>query len=125
MTQNSMEVHHERAEPWKVTLVDTADEPMTSGRLKRVSKYIQNEEAFFFTYGDGVSDVNITETLKFHQSHNKHATYPPGRFGALDISDGKIKQFKEKPKGNGVLMFYSFWIYILTQYLSGTDVMGK
>ena len=114
MSQNSMEVHHERAEPWKVTLVDTGDDTMTGGRLKRVTKYIENEESFFFTYGDGVSDVNIAETLEYHQSHNKlatlTATYPPGRFGALDISNGKIKQFKEKPKGDGALINGGFFV---------------
>jgi len=114
MSKNTMEVHHERAEPWKVTLVDTGEDSMTGGRLKRVSKYIENDEAFFFTYGDGVSDTNITETLKFHRSHNKlatlTATYPPGRFGALDIHDGQIKQFSEKPKGDGALINGGFFV---------------
>jgi len=114
MTKNSMEVHHKRAEPWKITLVDTGDNSMTGGRLKRVSKYIENDEEFFFTYGDGVSDVNITETLEFHRKHNKLATltavYPPGRFGALDISNGRIKQFKEKPKGDGALINGGFFV---------------
>ena len=114
MSKNTMEVHHERAEPWKVTLVDTGEDSMTGGRLKRVSKYVEDEEAFFFTYGDGVSDVNITETLKFHRSHNKNATltavYPPGRFGALDIKNGQINQFKEKPKGDGALINGGFFV---------------
>jgi len=114
MSLNSMEVHHERAEPWKVTLVDTGDDAMTGGRLKQVSKYIENEEEFFFTYGDGVSDVNIKETLDFHRAHKKMATltatYPPGRFGALDISDSQINQFKEKPKGDGALINGGFFV---------------
>lgn len=114
MTHNTMEVHHKRAEPWKVTLVDTGDSSMTGGRLKRVSKYVENDEAFFFTYGDGVSDVNIAETLEYHRSHNKMATltatYPPGRFGALDIEKGLIKQFKEKPKGDGALINGGFFV---------------
>lgn len=114
MTKNSMEVHHKRAEPWKITLVDTGDNSMTGGRLKRVSKYIENDEEFLFTYGDGVSDVNITETLEFHRSHKKlatlTATYPPGRFGALDINDGQISQFKEKPKGDGALINGGFFV---------------
>jgi glucose-1-phosphate cytidylyltransferase len=114
MNTNSMEVNHERAEPWKVTLVDTGDNTMTGGRLKQVSKYIENEADFFFTYGDGVSDINISETLKFHRSHNKlatlTATYPPGRFGALDIVDGQIKRFKEKPKGDGALINGGFFV---------------
>lgn len=114
MSHNTMEVHHKRAEPWKVTLVDTGETSMTGGRLKRVEKYIKDEDAFFFTYGDGVSDVNITKTLEYHRSHNKlatlTATYPPGRFGALDIHDGKIKQFQEKPKGDGALINGGFFI---------------
>ena len=114
MSSNTMEVHHERAEPWKVTLLDTGDDSMTGGRLKQVEKYIKDEDEFFFTYGDGVSDVNLTETLNFHHSHNKLATltavYPPGRFGALDVSDGKVKQFKEKPKGDGALINGGFFV---------------
>lgn len=114
MTKNSMEVHHERAEPWKVTLVDTGEDSMTGGRLKRVAKYVENEDLFLFTYGDGVSDVNITDTIAFHQSHKKLATltavYPPGRFGALDINAGQIKQFKEKPKGDGALINGGFFV---------------
>lgn len=114
MKKNSMEVHHKRAEPWKVTLVDTGDTSMTGGRLKRVIKYIENDDTFFFTYGDGLSDVNITQTLNFHRSHNKLATltaaYPPGRFGALDIGGGHVKQFKEKPKGDGSLINGGFFV---------------
>jgi len=114
MKRNTMEVHHERAEPWKVTLLDTGEDSMTGGRLKQVEKYIKDEDEFFFTYGDGVSDVDLTETLNFHHSHNKLATltavYPPGRFGALDINDGKVKQFKEKPKGDGALINGGFFV---------------
>ena len=114
MSKNSMEVHHERAEPWKVTLVDTGEDSMTGGRLKRVAKYIENEDVFLFTYGDGVSDVNITDSIAFHRSHKKLATltavYPPGRFGALDINAGQIKQFKEKPKGDGALINGGFFV---------------
>ena len=86
MKDNKMVVHEERAEPWTITLVDTGDDSMTGGRLKRVSQYLKEEESFCFTYGDGVADVNITELLDFHKSHGKEATltatYPPGRFGA-------------------------------------------
>jgi len=114
MSSNTMEVHHERAEPWKVTLLDTGEDSMTGGRLKQVEKYIKDEDEFFFTYGDGLSDVDLTETLNFHHSHNKLATltavYPPGRFGALDISDGKVKKFKEKPKGDGALINGGFFV---------------
>ena len=114
MEKNSMKVHQKRAEPWTVTLVDTGDNSMTGGRLGKVAKYIENEEAFCFTYGDGVSDVNITELIEFHKKHGKDATltatYPPGRFGALDIQDSKIKQFTEKPKGDGALINGGFFV---------------
>jgi glucose-1-phosphate cytidylyltransferase len=114
MKDNSMKVHEKRAEPWTVTLVDTGDNSMTGGRLARVSKYIKDEDAFCFTYGDGVSDINITEAIAFHKNHGKDATltavYPPGRFGALDIQDNKIKQFTEKPKGDGALINGGFFV---------------
>ena len=114
MKTNSMEVHQERAEPWTVTLVDTGDDSMTGGRLGRVSEYIKDEEAFCFTYGDGVSDVNISKLIEFHKEHGKDATltatYPPGRFGALNIQENKIMQFTEKPKGDGALINGGFFV---------------
>jgi glucose-1-phosphate cytidylyltransferase len=114
MKKNTMEVHKKRAEPWTITLVDTGDNSMTGGRLGRVAEYVKNEEAFCFTYGDGVSDVNITELIEFHKDHGKDATltsvYPPGRFGALDIQDNQIKQFTEKPKGDGALINGGFFV---------------
>jgi len=115
MSKNSMEVHQQSAEPWRVTLVDTGDDTMTGGRLKRVAPYLQGEENFCFTYGDGVSDVNITELIAFHQAHNLQATltatYPPGRFGALDIhTDQRITAFKEKPKGDGGMINGGFFV---------------
>jgi glucose-1-phosphate cytidylyltransferase len=114
MKKNSMEVHEKRAEPWTITLVDTGDDSMTGGRLGRVAEYVKNEEAFCFTYGDGVSDVNIKELIAFHQEHGKDATltatYPPGRFGALDVQDNKIMQFTEKPKGDGALINGGFFV---------------
>ena len=92
-------------ENWKITLVDTGDSSMTGGRLLKVKQYIKNETSFCFTYGDGVGDIDITELIKFHNQHGKKATltstYPPGRFGALDINKGQVKNFKEKPKGDG------------------------
>jgi len=112
--ENTMEVHHKRAEPWKVTLVDTGDDSMTGGRLKRVAKYLQDDDAFCFTYGDGVGDMNIAETIEFHKKNGKlatlTATYPPGRFGALDITDGKVLNFKEKPKGDGAMINGGFFV---------------
>ena len=109
-----MLVHHKRAEPWKVTLIDTGDDSMTGGRLKRVLPYLKDEEAFCFTYGDGVANVNITELINFHKSHGKQATltatYPPGRFGALNIENSQIKKFEEKPKGDGSLINGGFFV---------------
>lgn len=114
MVNNDMVVHQKRAEPWKITLVNTGDETMTGGRLKRVYDYIKNEKAFCFTYGDGVANINIKELIDFHFSHGKDATlsatFPPGRFGALDISDKKVKSFKEKPKGDGALINGGFFV---------------
>jgi len=109
MRSNRMEVHHKRAEPWNVTLVDTGDDSMTGGRLLRVAKYVQDDEAFCFTYGDGVGDIDISATLDFHRRHGKAATLtatlPPGRFGALDIRDHRqVMSFKEKPKGDGAMI---------------------
>jgi len=108
-------VHHKYAEPWKVTLVDTGLDTMTGGRLKRVAQYIQDEDAFCFTYGDGVSDVNISNLIDFHKSHGKKATltavYPPGRFGALDINDNfQVVSFKEKPRGDGGMINGGFFV---------------
>ncbi|EKP0297372.1 glucose-1-phosphate cytidylyltransferase [Aeromonas veronii] len=114
MTENRMEVHEKRAEPWNVTLVDTGDASMTGGRLKRVAEYVKDDEAFLFTYGDGVSDVDIKASIDFHKSHGKlatlTATYPPGRFGALDIRDNQILSFKEKPRGDGALINGGFFV---------------
>jgi len=127
MKTNSMEVHRERADPWTVTLIDTGDNSMTGGRLRRVSEYIKNEKAFCFTYGDGVSDVNISEVIAFHQAHGKDATltatYAPGRFGALDIKENKIMQFTEKPKGDGGLINGGFFVLSpkVLERISGDD----
>lgn len=114
MKDNNMIVHEERAEPWTVTLVDTGDDSMTGGRLKRVAPYLMGEESFCFTYGDGVSDVNIAELISFHKKHGKDATltatYPPGRFGALEIVDNAVLQFQEKPRGDGALINGGFFV---------------
>ena len=114
MAANTMEVHTKRAEPWKVTLVDTGEETMTGGRLKRVEEYVKNDEAFCFTYGDGVGSVDIAKLIEFHKSHGKlatlTATFPPGRFGAIDIVDNQILNFKEKPKGDGAMINGGFFV---------------
>lgn len=105
MQQNEMQVHQRKAEPWRVTLIDTGEETLTGGRLKRVAEYLKDEQAFCFTYGDGVANVNITELIEFHYQHGKQATVtavqPPGRYGALEIHDGQVKGFAEKPRGDG------------------------
>lgn len=106
MKDNKMQIHHQYSEPWKVTLVDTGENSMTGGRINRVKTYIEDEKAFCLTYGDGVSNIDISKLIEFHFSHGLDATlssvYPPGRFGALDISvDSSVTNFKEKPKGDG------------------------
>jgi len=115
MQNNKMEVHKRHAEPWRVTLVDTGADTMTGGRLKRVASYLEGEDAFCFTYGDGVSDIDITNLIEFHYSHGLHATltatYLPGRFGALDIhADQRITAFEEKPKGDGGMINGGFFV---------------
>lgn len=114
MRSNRMEVHHKRAEPWNVTLVDTGDESMTGGRLLRVADYVKDDEAFCFTYGDGVGDIDITALIEFHRQHGKAATltatYPPGRFGALNIKERRVLNFQEKPKGDGAMINGGFFV---------------
>ncbi len=114
MAQNRMEVHQQKAEPWRVTLVDTGEATMTGGRLKRVAPYLQGEEEFCFTYGDGLSDIDLTAEIEFHRSHGKLATVcavqPPGRYGALDISQGQVSGFVEKPRGDGALINGGFFV---------------
>ena len=105
MQHNRMDVHQRNAEPWRVTLVDTGDETLTGGRLKRVAGYVQSEDAFCFTYGDGVADVDVSALVAFHKRHGKLATVtavqPPGRYGALDTKGTTVQGFIEKPKGDG------------------------
>jgi glucose-1-phosphate cytidylyltransferase len=114
MSQNTMEVHHRKAEPLKVTLVDTGDDTMTGGRVKRIASYVKDESAFCLTYGDGVGDVNITELIAFHNAQNVKATLtatiPPGRFGALDLVGKKVNSFREKPKGDGAMINGGFFV---------------
>jgi len=114
MSNNRMEVHQKNAEPWKVTLVDTGDNTLTGGRLRRVFEHIKDEEAFCFTYGDGVSDIDITAEIAFHKAHGKLATVtavqPPGRYGALQITGHEVKGFTEKPRGDGGLINGGFFV---------------
>jgi glucose-1-phosphate cytidylyltransferase len=115
MEDNSMKVHQNYAEPWTVTLVDTGEHTMTGGRLKRVIDYVKDEKAFCFTYGDGVGDVDITKLIEFHNVHGKQATLtstrPPGRYGALKITDiGIVDHFQEKPDGDGSWINGGFFV---------------
>jgi glucose-1-phosphate cytidylyltransferase len=114
MSTNQMEVHQNHAEPWKVTLVDTGDETQTGGRLKRIAPHLQGDELFCLTYGDGVSDVNISELLAFHREQGRLATVtatkPPGRFGAINHEQGLVTSFQEKPQGDGSYINAGFFV---------------
>jgi glucose-1-phosphate cytidylyltransferase len=114
MQNNQMQVHQRHAEPWRVTLVDTGEDTLTGGRLKRVRDYVKNEDAFCFTYGDGVSDVNIAQGIAFHRQHGKWATVtavqPPGRYGALQMNGSQVAGFTEKPRGDGGLINGGFFV---------------
>lgn len=114
MSSNRMEVHHKHAEPWRITLVDTGDDTMTGGRLKRVADYVRDEQAFCFTYGDGVADIDITGQLAFHRHHGKLATVtavqPPGRYGALIREGDAVRGFQEKPPGDGAWINGGFFV---------------
>ena len=131
MRENQMHVHEKRAEPWKVTLVDTGDDSMTGGRLGRVAEYVKNEDAFCFTYGDGVGDIDISASIEFHKQHGKAATltatYPPGRFGALDIKNHQVLNFKEKPKGDGAMINGGFFVLkpSVLQYIQGDQTIWE
>ena len=113
MKDNSMEIHNKYTEPWKITLVDTGENTMTGGRLKRVSEFLNNE-TFCFTYGDGVADINITELIEFHRKNGREATLtavkPPGRFGSIEFERGKVLSFKEKPQGDGNMINGGFFV---------------
>jgi glucose-1-phosphate cytidylyltransferase len=114
MRTNSMEVHERKAEPWRVTLVDTGEETMTGGRLKRVADYVKDEEAFCFTYGDGVADIDIAAEIEFHRAHRRKATVaavlPLGRFGALECKGNMVTGFAEKPRGDGGFINGGFFV---------------
>ena len=114
MASNQMQVHRKKAEPWKITLVDTGNDSMTGGRIKRIQDYVKGEKAFFLTYGDGVSDVDISASLAFHEKHGKLATVtavqPPGRYGVLTIQGEKVMGFAEKPVGKAGLINGGFFV---------------
>lgn len=114
LVSNRMEVHQHKAEPWRVTLVETGEKTQTGGRLKRVSGYLRDEQAFCFTYGDGLSDVDVGALVTFHNAHGKWATVtavrPPGRYGALEQDGQRVTSFTEKPRGDGGMINGGFFV---------------
>ena len=127
MSNNQMEVHKKKAEPWRITLVDTGEKTDTGGRLKRVSQFLKADESFCFTYGDGVSDVDIRAEIAFHSQHNKLATVtavqPPGRYGALITKGSSVIGFQEKPPGDGAWINGGFFVLHpdVLDYIDGDD----
>jgi len=130
MQHNRMEVHHKTAEPWRVTLVDTGEDTLTGGRLRRVREYVGDDE-FCFTYGDGVADIDIAALLAFHRASGRLATLtavqPPGRFGVLDIHEGAVKSFQEKPSGDGSWINGGFFVLNpkVIDYIDGDDTIWE
>jgi len=131
MRENRMSVHSQRAEPWSVTLVDTGETTKTGGRIKRVGDYLVQEDCFLLTYGDGVSDIDIAESIAFHRGHGKRATvsavFPPARFGALDIKDGVVRGFEEKPRGDGARINGGYFVLSpeVLDYIDGDDTVWE
>jgi glucose-1-phosphate cytidylyltransferase len=127
MTGNSMEVHERKAEPWRVTLVDTGEATQTGGRLKRAAKYLEGD-AFCLTYGDGVGDVDIAASIAFHRQHGclatMTATQAPGRFGALALEEDRVTQFVEKPRGDGSWINGGFFVLSpkVVDFIDGDDI---
>ncbi len=131
MQNNTMQVHERHAEPWKVTLVDTGDSSMTGGRLKRVRQYVEHDEAFCFTYGDGVADIDIGASIRFHKQHGllgtMTAVQPPGRFGAIDVDGSRILAFREKPQGDGSWINGGYFVLSpkVIDYIDGDDTLWE
>jgi glucose-1-phosphate cytidylyltransferase len=130
MSNNTMEVHQNNAESWRVTLVDTGEQTMTGGRLKRVASYLGQDD-FCFTYGDGVGNIDISAQLAFHRKHGKlatlTATQPPGRFGALDVRDTAVRSFQEKPHGDGAWINGGFFVLSpkVIEYIGGDSTIWE
>jgi glucose-1-phosphate cytidylyltransferase len=131
MVQHKMQVHRKKAEAWNVTLIDTGDTTLTGGRLKRIENYVRDEECFCFTYGDGLSDIDITSQIDFHKRHGKLATItavqPPGRYGALTLDGSKVTGFIEKPRGDGGLINGGFFVLSpkALEYIDGDQVVWE
>jgi glucose-1-phosphate cytidylyltransferase len=131
MRNNQMHVHERYAEPWRVTLVDTGEHTMTGGRLRRVRDYLQEDETFCFTYGDGVADVDIPALLDFHHAQGRLATVtavqPPGRYGALTVLDDQVRGFQEKPQGDGGWINGGFFVLSpkTIEYIAGDAVIWE
>jgi glucose-1-phosphate cytidylyltransferase len=129
MRENSMEVHEKRSEPWRVTIVDTGDDSMTGGRIKRIQPYI--DSTFCLTYGDGVSDVDIRASIDFHRAHGKLATLtavqPSGRFGALNLEGTCVSSFQEKPQGDGAWINGGFFVLEpgIFSFIQGDDCIWE
>jgi glucose-1-phosphate cytidylyltransferase len=127
MASNQMAVHHKKAEPWRVTLVDTGEKTLTGGRLKRVSEYVSSDHEFCFTYGDGLADVDVAAQLAFHRRHGKLATVtavqPPGRYGALIRDEDSVIGFQEKPPGDGAWINGGFFVLnpAVIDYIDGDN----
>ncbi len=131
MSQNKMEVHHNYAEPWKVTLVDTGERTETGGRIKRICHYLNDDEDFCLTYGDGVGNIDIPDLLSFHKNEKTLVTMtavqPPGRFGSLDMDGNRVNRFKEKPDGDGGWINGGFFVVSkkAIDYIAGDDTLWE
>src|SRR4051794_36559641 len=131
VANNSMEVHESSAEPWRVTLVDTGEQTQTGGRLKRVARYLDDGEEFCFTYGDGVSDIDMRNLIDFHRTQGVQATVtavqPPGRFGALQVEDHRVRGFHEKPHGDGGWINGGFFVLSpkVLEYVDDDETVGE
>ncbi|WP_287962494.1 glucose-1-phosphate cytidylyltransferase [Alcanivorax sp.] len=131
MDSNSIKVHKKYAEPWRVTIVDTGENTMTGGRIKRIREYVGDEESFCLTYGDGLANININELVRFHALHGKLATVtavqPPGRFGALELDGAQVFSFVEKPSGDGAWINGGFFVLSpdILDYIGGDETIWE
>ena len=131
LDNNSMEVHQKKSEPWRVTLIDTGEETMIGGRIKRVIDYVKGDECFCLTYGDGVSDIDIATSIEFHNKEKRLATVagvqPPGRFGAIEIEGTRVTGFKEKPQGDGGWINGGFFVLSpkVVDYIDGDSTVWE